>query len=120
MAVHLLKLSWWRLHRLRRVRVLGGPPGSLRRYEAFYRIGGRQARRHAVIPFDGPTLLVRAGRGDPPLLWRATDRTTTVTISADHIGVVLAPAVSGTAAAISRWLEVEAAAESAVVPAASL
>ena len=123
MAVHLLKLSWWRLHRLQRlcrVRVLTGPPGSLRRYETFYRIGGRQARRHTVIPFDGPTLLIRAGRGDPPLLWRATDRTTTETVSADHIGVVLPPAVSGTAEAISRWLEAEAAAESAVVPAASL
>jgi thioesterase domain-containing protein len=104
-AVHFLKLCWWRLHRLRRVLMLPGAPGSIRRYETFYQAGGRQVRQHRVIPFDGPTLLIRAGQGDPPLRWSTTLHMEVVTVSADHNGVVLPPAVDRTADAISRWLE---------------
>lgn len=104
-AVHFLKLCWWRLHRLRRVLMLPGAPGSIRRYETFYQAGGRQVRQHRVIPFDGPTLLIRAGQGDPPLRWPTTLHMEVVTVSADHNGVVLPPAVDRTADAISRWLE---------------
>ncbi len=108
-VVHGLKLAWWRLHRAKQAWSFPGPPGSERRYLAFYRLGARQTRRHTVVAFAGPTLFVRAGVGGSlgattPVLWPRMPNGKVVTVATDHNGTIQSPHVGATAELVSRWL----------------
>ena len=102
-VLHLLKVSWWRLHHVgRRLRL--GRPGTQHRYATFYRIGSRQARRHDVVAFEGPTMLVRAAAHHRDVPWPSMPRGEQIVVPGDHNTIVRFPYVNETARVVTDWI----------------
>jgi hypothetical protein len=102
-VIHLLKVAWWRLHHVgRRLRL--GRPGTQQRYATFYRIGSRQARRHDVVAFEGPTMLVRAAAHHRDVPWPSMPRGEQIVVPGDHNTIIWFPYVNETARVVTDWI----------------